>query len=68
MVEDFAKNSSFPRACRYIQKQELVNGYTGKVAFDENGDRINAEYEVVNMQSGGRSVTVGNYKYSGVSS
>ncbi|CAG0880390.1 unnamed protein product [Darwinula stevensoni] len=48
----------------FRQKQELIDGYTGKVAFDENGDRMNAEYEVVNVQSGGHSVPVGNYKYS----
>ncbi|KAK8745538.1 hypothetical protein OTU49_000250 [Cherax quadricarinatus] len=35
---------------QYILEQVLKNGLTGKVAFDENGDRINAEYDVINIQ------------------
>uniref|UniRef100_A0A7R9B3P7 Glutamate [NMDA] receptor subunit 1 n=1 Tax=Timema shepardi TaxID=629360 RepID=A0A7R9B3P7_TIMSH len=34
----------------YIKKQVLLNGTTGKVAFDDSGDRINAEYDIVNVQ------------------
>ncbi|CAG0892692.1 unnamed protein product [Cyprideis torosa] len=49
---------------RYIQKQILTNGLTGKVAFDENGDRINAEYEVINIDGDGRHKVVGKYAYS----
>ncbi|CAG0921507.1 unnamed protein product, partial [Notodromas monacha] len=49
---------------RYIQKQELVHGYTGKVAFDENGDRKNAEYDVINVQDKGAKVSVGKYSFS----
>nr|CAG4651579.1 EOG090X00ST [Triops cancriformis] len=48
----------------YIKKQVLLDGHTGKVAFDENGDRLNAEYEVVNIQSGHQHVSVGQYFYS----
>lgn len=48
----------------YIKKQVLLNGATGKVAFDDNGDRINAEYDVVNVQRLGLHTTVGQYLYN----
>ncbi|XP_049955741.1 glutamate [NMDA] receptor subunit 1 isoform X2 [Schistocerca serialis cubense] len=48
----------------YIRKQELLDGATGKVAFDDNGDRINAEYDIVNVQENQRKVSVGKYFYS----
>ena len=35
---------------RFILEQVLKEGLTGKVAFDENGDRINAEYDIINVQ------------------
>jgi hypothetical protein len=49
-----------------------MNGYTGKVAFDDNGDRINAEYDVVNIQKPSPYIkvlqkSVGKYYYSIVS-
>ena len=34
----------------YIRKQTLADGTTGRVAFDEMGDRIYAEYQVVNLR------------------
>ncbi|KAJ8975945.1 hypothetical protein NQ317_010880 [Molorchus minor] len=34
----------------FIRKQVLINGETGKVAFDDQGDRINAEYDLINIQ------------------
>lgn len=40
---------------------------TGKVAFDDNGDRINAEYNIVNIQEQAKQVSVGQYLYSNVS-
>ena len=55
----------------YIRKQILPDGLTGRVAFDGMGDRIYAEYEVINLQNDprnnfAREVNVGNYKYSKV--
>ena len=50
----------------YIQKQTLASGTTGRVGFDEMGDRIYAEYQIVNMQRK-QKVTVGYYNYSNVS-
>ena len=45
----------------------LFLGETGRVAFDEMGDRMFAEYEIINVQKqSGRAranVTVGHYKY-----
>ncbi|KAL1455221.1 hypothetical protein WDU94_009332 [Cyamophila willieti] len=53
----------------YIRKQVIMNGFTGKVAFDDNGDRINAEYDVINIQKPspyGKVLqkSVGKYYYS----
>ena len=45
----------------------LLNGETGKVAFDDNGDRINAEYDVVNVQASGKQFSVGTYFHNSVS-
>ncbi|XP_022901421.1 glutamate [NMDA] receptor subunit 1 [Onthophagus taurus] len=47
----------------FIKKQVLL-GETGKVAFDDQGDRINAEYAIVNIQKNRREITVGNYVFN----
>ena len=49
-----------------LQNQELVNGRTGNVSFNSAGDRVNAVYEIVNIQSGA-SVVVGKCVVSNVS-
>jgi hypothetical protein len=49
---------------RFIKKQ-TVNGSTGNVAFDDNGDRINAEYDIINVQNQ-TQISVGQYHYSNV--
>ncbi|XP_043246507.1 glutamate [NMDA] receptor subunit 1-like isoform X1 [Amphibalanus amphitrite] len=49
---------------KYIRKQVLFDGQTGKVAFDDNGDRINAEYDVINTDSTRTKRIVGKYAYS----
>lgn len=50
----------------YLEKS-LFLGETGRVAFDEMGDRMFAEYEIINVQKQSRrdrvNVTVGHYKY-----
>ena len=47
--------------------KNLFLGETGRVAFDEMGDRMFAEYEIINVQKQSRrdrvNVTVGHYKY-----
>ena len=50
----------------FIKKQVLLNGETGKVAFDDQGDRINAEYNIVNIQKKRRQVTVGKFHFNRV--
>lgn len=50
----------------FIRKQVLLNGETGKVAFDDQGDRINAEYNIVNVQRKKKKVLVGKHYYSKV--
>ncbi|KAJ9591934.1 hypothetical protein L9F63_001536, partial [Diploptera punctata] len=47
-----------------IRKQNLVKGETGNVAFDEKGDRINAEYDIININAESIQSTVGKYHYS----
>jgi len=49
-----------------LRNQELVNGRSGNVSFNGAGDRVNAVYEIVNIQSSG-SVPVGNCIVSNVS-
>ncbi|KAG1656451.1 Glutamate [NMDA] receptor subunit 1 [Nymphon striatum] len=46
----------------YIKQQSIL-GKTGKVAFDESGDRIFAEYNVINVVNGQRK-NVGSFTYS----
>lgn len=46
-----------------LKNQTVSDGQTGRVAFDDNGDRLDAEYEVVNVVTG-HLVSVGVYLYS----
>ncbi|XP_053988168.1 glutamate [NMDA] receptor subunit 1 isoform X4 [Hylaeus volcanicus] len=48
---------------QYIRKQILPVGATGRVAFDDNGDRIFAEYDIINIKENGERVSVGQYFY-----
>ncbi|XP_058790352.1 glutamate [NMDA] receptor subunit 1 isoform X2 [Phymastichus coffea] len=48
----------------YIKKQILDHGTTGRIAFDDNGDRIFAEYDVMNTESFGVVKSVGRYYYA----
>lgn len=50
----------------YIRQQVLPHGETGRVAFDDNGDRIFAEYDIINIKDG-EQVSVGQYFYPAVS-
>ena len=34
----------------YLRKQTIIFGKTGKVSFDERGDRVNGDYEIMNQQ------------------
>ncbi|XP_066591394.1 glutamate [NMDA] receptor subunit 1 isoform X2 [Prorops nasuta] len=51
------------RLFEYIREQNLTDGATGLVAFDDNGDRIYAEYDIVNIQGYGQQASVGQYFY-----
>jgi glutamate receptor ionotropic, NMDA 1 len=44
----------------------LFKGATGKVAFDDNGDRMFAEYDIVNVQEDQRQASVGKYFFNQV--
>lgn len=51
---------------RYIRTQVMTKGETGRVAFDDNGDRIYAEYDIINIKHNRKNVSVGQYVYSAV--
>lgn len=47
-------------------KTRSIRGETGQVAFDDNGDRIYAEYEVVNTGEDKKNKVVGRFFYDEV--
>lgn len=47
-------------------KTRNIEGDTGQVAFDDNGDRIYAEYEVVNTRDDQKNKGVGRFFYDKV--
>ena len=44
----------------------VLAGRTGKVAFDKQGDRVYAQYELLNTRSGGCVVAVATHAYNAV--
>ncbi|XP_022238810.1 glutamate [NMDA] receptor subunit 1-like, partial [Limulus polyphemus] len=52
---------------KYLKAQSLLYGKTGRVAFDEKGDRLNSDYDIVNVIEG-RIAKVGKYEFSKVKS
>lgn len=48
-------------------KTRNIRGETGQVAFDDNGDRIYAEYDVINIRDHQKKKTVGSFYYDAVS-
>ncbi|XP_023247485.1 glutamate [NMDA] receptor subunit 1-like [Copidosoma floridanum] len=49
---------------QYVRQQVLESGATGRVAFDDNGDRIFSEYDIINIQLSRMPKSVGRYYYS----
>lgn len=47
-------------------KTRNIRGETGQVAFDDNGDRIYAEYEVINARDDQKKKVVGSFYYDQV--
>lgn len=54
------------RLFQYL-KTRNITGETGQVAFDDNGDRIYAGYDVVNMREKQKKHIVGKFFYDTVS-
>lgn len=54
------------RIFQYL-KTRNIRGETGQVAFDNNGDRIYAEYDVINIRDHQRRKIVGGFHYDLVS-
>ena len=50
---------------RYLRMQSLENGATGLVQFNDDGDRLNPVYDVVNVKKDGL-FTVGKFSASQV--
>uniref|UniRef100_A0ABD2WUB3 Glutamate [NMDA] receptor subunit 1 n=1 Tax=Trichogramma kaykai TaxID=54128 RepID=A0ABD2WUB3_9HYME len=48
----------------FIKQQKIDYGQTGRIAFDDNGDRIYAEYDILNVKSPRKIESVGQYVYS----
>src|SRR5699024_5697449 len=54
----------------YLRDQEIIVGKTGKVSFDERGDRLNGAYEILNQQNDPKNrkakilVNVGMYQFN----
>ena len=48
-------------------KSRNIEGQTGRVAFDDNGDRIYAGYDVINIREGQKRRKVGSFFYDAVS-
>ncbi|XP_070573690.1 glutamate receptor ionotropic, NMDA 1-like [Ptychodera flava] len=46
-TEKFWKSG--PQFYKYLLNASLQNGATGRVEFDQNGDRISSQYEIVNI-------------------
>ncbi|ROT66289.1 hypothetical protein C7M84_015691 [Penaeus vannamei] len=46
---------------KMIREQVLIDGKTGRVAFDEHGDRTHAEYSIVNVQERRMLAIVGDF-------
>lgn len=53
------------RIFHYIKTRNM-NGETGQLAFDDNGDRMFAEYEVINVRDHQRKKIVGKLLYDSV--
>lgn len=48
---------------KYLKNQTLENGATGKITFDENNDRRESDYSIINIHSGIKT-EVGKYVYN----
>jgi len=51
---------------RALLNTVVENGLTGRIELNEEGDRIESQYEIVNIQNGQRKI-VGNYRSNAVS-
>ncbi|CAL1298352.1 unnamed protein product [Larinioides sclopetarius] len=47
----------------FLKEVTLQQGKTGRVAFDDKGDRIDSDYDIINIVNG-KPTTVGEYVYS----
>ncbi len=57
---------SFLNSYRELVTTSVINGTTGNIEFNEEGDRIESLYEIINVQQNELKV-VGNYRTNTVS-
>lgn len=62
----FAYTTTGKRIFHYL-KTRSIKGHTGQVAFDDNGDRIFAGYDVINVLDRQNKTTVGSFHFDEVS-
>lgn len=62
ILPSFSSENVGRRIFHYI-KTRNIRGETGQVAFDDNGDRMFAEYEVINVRDHQRKKIVGKLLY-----
>ena len=57
--------SKWQSGIKFLQylKNQTFNGKTGRIAFDEYGDRLLSDYEIINIVNG-REQTTGKYSFS----
>lgn len=57
------KTENVGRRIFHYVKTRNIRGETGQMAFDDNGDRMFAEYEVINVRDHQRKKIVGKLLY-----
>lgn len=62
----FVRRYDLGRRIFHYIKTRNIRGETGQVAFDDNGDRMFAEYEVINVRDHQRKKIVGKLLYDTV--
>lgn len=65
---NYVSNFSFlGRRIFHYLKTRNIRGQTGQIAFDDNGDRMYAEYDVINVHDHQVKKIVGSFHYVAVS-
>lgn len=66
MTNDPTKSLLFKCPSSFLKEVTIQHGKTGRIAFDDKGDRVDSNYDIINIVNG-KLYTVGEYIYSHVS-